>query len=157
MSTVEKSIDVNVPITIAYNQWTQFEQFPRFMGGVEKITQINDTLTHWEVSIAGIDREFDAEITEQHPDERIAWRSVDGESHAGVVTFHRVEDAVTRINVQIDWKPKDLLEKVGSVLQVDDIQIGNDLKNFKKLIESQGVEDGAWRGDVDRAPDATGR
>jgi uncharacterized membrane protein len=157
MTTVEKSIDVNVPITTAYNQWTQFEQFPRFMGGVDKITQIDDTHLHWEVSIAGVDREFDAEITEQHPDERIAWRSTDGESHAGVVTFHRVEDAVTRINVQIDWKPKDLLEKVGSLLQVDDIQIGGDLKRFKELIESQGVEDGAWRGDVDRAPDATGR
>ena len=157
MTTVEKSIDVNVPITTAYNQWTQFEEFPRFMGGVEKITQIDDTHLHWEVSIAGIDREFDAEITEQHPDERIAWRSTDGESHAGVVTFHRLEDAVTRINVQIDWKPKDLLEKVGSLLQVDDIQIGGDLKRFKELIEKQGVEDGAWRGDVDRAPDATGR
>jgi uncharacterized membrane protein len=157
MTTVEKSIDVNVPITTAYNQWTQFEQFPRFMGGVEKITQLNDTQLHWEVSIAGIDREFDAEITEQHPDERIAWRSTDGESHAGVVTFHRIEDAVTRINVQIDWKPKDLIEKVGSLLQVDDIQIGNDLKRFKELIEKQGVEDGAWRGDVSRAPDATGR
>jgi uncharacterized membrane protein len=157
MTTVEKSIDVNVPITTAYNQWTQFEEFPRFMGGVEKITQIDDTRLHWEVSIAGVDREFDAEITEQHPDERIAWRSTDGESHAGVVTFHRIEDAVTRINVQIDWKPKDLLEKVGSLLQVDDIQIGKDLKRFKELIEEQGVEDGAWRGDVDRAPDATGR
>jgi uncharacterized membrane protein len=157
MTTVEKSIDVNVPITTAYNQWTQFEEFPRFMGGVEKITQIDDTHLHWEVSIAGVDREFDAEITEQHPDERVAWRSTDGESHAGVVTFHRVEDAVTRINVQIDWKPKDLLEKVGSLLQVDDIQIGNDLKRFKELIEKQGVEDGAWRGDVGRAPDATGR
>jgi uncharacterized membrane protein len=157
MTTVEKSIDVNVPITTAYNQWTQFEQFPRFMGGVEKITQIDDTHLHWEVSIAGVDREFDAEITEQHPDERIAWRSTDGESHAGVVTFHRVEDAVTRINVQIDWKPKDLLEKVGSVLQIDDIQVGNDLKRFKELIESQGFETGAWRGDVDRPTDATGR
>jgi uncharacterized membrane protein len=157
MTTVEKSIDVNVPITTAYNQWTQFEEFPRFMGGVEKITQVDDTHLHWEVSIAGVDREFDAEITEQHPDERIAWRSTDGESHAGVVTFHRLEDAVTRINVQIDWKPKDLLEKVGSLLQVDDMQIGNDLKRFKELIESQGVEDRAWRGDVGRAPDATGR
>ena len=157
MTTVEKTIDVNVPITTAYNQWTQFEEFPRFMGGVEQIQQLDDTRLHWRTSIGGVEREFDAEITEQHPDERIAWRSTDGESHAGVVTFHRLEDAVTRINVQIDWKPKDLLEKVGSLLQVDDIQIGNDLKRFKELIEKQGVEDGAWRGDVDRAPDATGR
>jgi uncharacterized membrane protein len=157
MTTVEKSIDVDVPITTAYNQWTQFEEFPRFMGGVEKITQVDDTHLHWQVSIAGVDREFDAEITEQHPDERVAWRSTDGESHAGVVTFHRVSDAVTRINVQIDWKPKDLIEKAGALLQIDDIQIGNDLKRFKELIEKQGVEDGAWRGDVDRAPDATGR
>jgi uncharacterized membrane protein len=157
MATVEKSIDVNVPITIAYNQWTQFEQFPRFMGGVDKITQVDDTHLHWEVSVGGIDREFDAEITEQHPDERIAWRSTDGEAHAGVVTFHRIDDHTTRVAVQMDWKPKDLVEKAGALLQVDDIQVGKDLKKFKELIESQGVEDGAWRGDVDRAPDATGR
>ena len=157
MASVQESVDVDVPIRVAYDQWTQFESFPQFMGGVERITQLDDTHTHWVTNIDGVKREFDAEITEQHPDERIAWRSTDGESHAGVVTFHRLEDAVTRINVQIDWKPKDLLEKVGSVLQVDDIQIGNDLKRFKELIEKQGVEDGAWRGDVGRAPDATGR
>jgi uncharacterized membrane protein len=157
MATVEKSIDVNVPITVAYNQWTQFEQFPRFMGGVEKITQVDATHLHWEVSVAGVDREFDAEITEQHPDERIAWRSTDGEAHAGVVTFHRIDENTTRVAVQMDWKPKDLIEKAGALLQVDDIQVGKDLKKFKELIEGQGVEDGAWRGSVDRAPDATGR
>jgi uncharacterized membrane protein len=157
VAQVVETVDVDVPVRTAYDQWTQFETFPQFMAGVESITQVTPTRNHWVTKVSGVRREFDTEITEQHPDERIAWRSTDGESHAGVVTFHRVEDAVTRINVQIDWKPKDLLEKVGSVLQVDDIQVGNDLKRFKELIESQGVEDGAWRGDVGRAPDATGR
>ncbi|PJJ72572.1 polyketide cyclase/dehydrase/lipid transport protein [Diaminobutyricimonas aerilata] len=157
MPTVEKSIDVDVPITTAYNQWTQFESFPQFMGGVEEIVQVTDTSTHWKVSIAGVEREFDAEITEQHPDERVAWKSTDGETHAGVVTFHRLGDTQTRVTVQLDWKPQGVLEQAGALLQVDDVQIGNDLKKFKKLIESQGFETGAWRGDVDRETDATGR
>jgi uncharacterized membrane protein len=157
MTTVEKTIDVNVPISVAYNQWTQFEQFPQFMGGVDSVTQLDATHLHWNVSIAGIEREFDAEITEQHPDERVAWKSTDGETHAGVVTFHRVSDDETRITVQIDWKPQGAVEAIGSVLQVDDIQVGKDVKKFKELIEAQGFETGAWRGDVDRAADATGR
>jgi uncharacterized membrane protein len=157
MTTVEKTIEVDVPITVAYNQWTQFEKFPTFMSGVDSIVQEDETHLHWNVSIAGIAREFDAEITEQHPDERIAWKSTDGESHAGVVSFFRLTDSSTRIVLQLDWKPSGLIEAVGSVLQVDDIQVGHDLKKFKELIEAQVVEDGAWRGDVDRAPDATGR
>jgi uncharacterized membrane protein len=157
MTTVEKSIDVEVPVSVAYNQWTQFEQFPQFMGGIESITQIDDTHLHWNVSIGGQKREFDAEITEQHPDERVAWRSVDGETHAGVVTFHRLGDSSTRVTVQLDWKPEGIVEKAGAILQVDDVQISSDLKKFKELIESQGFETGAWRGDVDRPADATGR
>jgi len=157
MSTVEKSIEVEVPITVAYNQWTQFESFPQFMSGIDSITQTDDTHTHWNVSIAGVKREFDAEITEQHPDERVAWRSTDGESHAGVVTFHRLGEELTRITLQLDWKPEGVIETVGSLLQVDDVQIGHDLKKFKEIIEGKGFEEGAWRGDVSRAPDATGR
>ncbi|MDM4761581.1 SRPBCC family protein [Galbitalea sp. SE-J8] len=157
MTTVQKSIDVDVPISVAYNQWTQFEEFPEFMNGVDSISQIDDTHLHWNVSIGGAKREFDAEITEQHPDERIAWKSVDGETHAGVVTFHRIADDSTRVSVEFDWKPEGIVEKAGSILQVDDVQIAGDLKRFKDIIEAQGFETGGWRGDVDRAPDGTGR
>ena len=157
MSTIEKSIDVDVPISTAYNQWTQFEEFPRFMSGVDSIQQVDDTHLHWKVSVGGVDREFDAEVTEQHPDERVAWKSTGGPQHAGVVTFHRIDDDKTRVTVQMDWEPEGFVEKAGAMLQVDDMQVGNDLKRFKELIESQGFESGAWRGDVDREPDATGR
>lgn len=157
MATVTSDIDVSVPISTAYNQWTQFESFPQFLSGVDEVVQKTDTQTHWKVSIAGVTREFDAAITEQNPDERIAWKSTSGEDHAGVVTFHRLGDAETRISVQLDWTPQGIVEKAGALLQVDDIQIGHDLKKFKELIESNGFETGAWRGSVDRAPDATGR
>jgi uncharacterized membrane protein len=157
MATVKSDIDVSVPISTVYNQWTQFESFPQFLSGVDEVVQKTDTLTHWKVSIAGVTREFDAEVTEQHPDERIAWKSTGGEDHAGVVTFHRLNDAETRISVQLDWTPQGIVEKAGALLQVDDIQIGRDLKKFKDLIESNGFETGAWRGSVDRDADATGR
>ncbi|SFN94356.1 SRPBCC family protein [Mycetocola miduiensis] len=157
MATVKSDIDVTVPITTAYNQWTQFESFPQFLSGVDEVVQKTDTLTHWKVSIAGVTREFDAEITEQHPDERIAWKSTGGEDHAGVVTFYRLNDDETRISVQLDWTPQGIVEKAGALLQVDDIQIGRDLKKFKELIESNGFETGAWRGSVEREQDATGR
>lgn len=148
MPTIEQSIDVEVPVATAYNQWTQFESFPQFMGGVESITQLNDTLTHWKTKIGGVEREFDAEITEQHPDERVAWKSVDGKTHAGVVTFHRLSDTTTRLMVQIDWETETLAEKVGAVVGVDDAQVKGDLKRFKEFIETRGTETGAWRGDV---------
>jgi len=157
MTTVTKSIDVDVPITTAYNQWTQFETFPEFMSGVDSVKQIDDTHTHWTVDIAGVEREFDATITEQHPDERVAWNSTDGTTHAGVVTFHRLADDETRVTVQLDWQPEGLVENIGAVIGVDDLQVARDLKKFKELIEAQGVEEGAWRGDVSRAPDASGR
>ena len=157
MTSIEKTIDVDAPISAVYNQWTQFEDFPQFMSGVESITQIDDAHLHWKVSIAGVEREFDAEITEQHPDERVAWKSTDGPIHAGAVSFYRLSDDSTRVTLQIDWQPEGLVEKVGSVLQADDLQVANDLANFKKLIEERGRETGGWRGDIDRAPDATGR
>jgi uncharacterized membrane protein len=157
MATVNSTIDVDMPISTVYNQWTQFETFPQFMSGIESITQVSDTMTSWKVSIAGVEREFDAEIVEQHPDERIAWNSVGGAEHAGVVTFHRIADDCTRVALQLTWTPQGIVEKAGALLQVDDIQIDRDLKNFKELIESSGFESGAWRGDIDRAPDATGR
>ena len=148
MSTVVESIDVDVPVHTAYNQWTQFESFPEFMNGVESITQIDATHNHWKTKVAGVEREFDTEITEQHADERVAWKSVDGKSHAGVVTFHRLGDNQTKVTVQMDWETEGLVEKVGAAVGADDRQIKGDLKKFKAFIESRGSETGAWRGDV---------
>ena len=154
MSTVEKSIDVDVPVSTAYNQWTQFESFPQFMDGVERIDQISDTMTHWVTNIGGVTREFDAEITEQHPDERVAWTSVDGAKNAGVVTFHRLAADKTRVMLQMDYEPEGVVENVGDKLGIVGRRAEGDLKNFKKFIESRGTETGAWRGDVPR-PDQT--
>ncbi|WP_265522314.1 SRPBCC family protein [Oerskovia flava] len=148
MTTVIKTVDVQVPVRTAYDQWTQFEEFPHFMEGVEKVVQIDDRRTHWSTKIGGAERAFDAEITEQHPDERVAWKSTSGPTHAGVVTFHRLSDAETRVTVQMDWEPDGLVEKIGSALDVDDRRVQGDLDRFKKFIESRGTETGAWRGDV---------
>ena len=149
MSQVIETIDVNVPVRSAYNQWTQFESFPHFLDYVEEIKQLDETHTHWKVKIAGAEREFDAEITEQHPDERVAWNSVGGEeNHAGVVTFHKLSDDTSRVTVQLDWSADGFLEKVGSVFGVDSHVIKKDLQNFKAFIEAQGGAEGAWRGDV---------
>jgi uncharacterized membrane protein len=104
-----------------------------------------------------VERQFDAEITEQHPDERVAWKSVDGPRHAGAVSFHRLADDQTRVTLQLDWEPEGFVEKAGALLQIDDLQVGHDLQRFKEIIEAQGFESGGWRGDIDRAPDATGR
>jgi uncharacterized membrane protein len=150
MASVTESVDVAVPVSTAYNQWTQFESFPQFMGGVDKITQIDATHNHWVTTIGGVNREFDTEITEQNPDERVAWKSTDGTSHAGVVTFHRLNDSTTRVTVQLDWEPAGVVEKAGSVLGVDDRQVKADLRRFKEFIENRGGETGAWRGDVPR-------
>ena len=155
MSQIQKSIDVDVPVTTAYNQWTQFESFPQFMSGVESITQVGDTRSHWVTNIAGVEREFDTEITEQHPDERVAWKSVGGETkHAGVVTFHRLDESKSRVMVQIDWDAQGVVEKVGSLVNIDDHQVGKDLERFKSFIENGGQETGGqetggWRGDVE--------
>lgn len=149
MPQVIETVDVNVPVTTAYNQWTQFEEFPQFLSFVESITQIDDTMTHWKVNIGGAEREFDAEITEQLPDERVAWNSVGGDvDHAGVVTFHKLSSDTSRVTVQLDWEAENLVEKAGAVLGFDDRAVKSDLKNFKKFIEERGVEDGAWRGTV---------
>ncbi|MCM3925335.1 SRPBCC family protein [Frankia sp. AiPs1] len=154
-STVQESIEVHVPIRTAYNQWTQFESFPNFMDGVESISQLDNTHTHWKVKVGGQEREFDATITEQLPDERVAWKSTEGTSHAGVVTFHRLTDDETRVTVQMDWQPEGLAEKAGAVLGADDRRVKADLKRFKSFIEHRQSETGGWRGEVPR-PDATG-
>jgi uncharacterized membrane protein len=131
VASVQESVDVDVPIRVAYDQWTQFESFPQFMGGVESITQIDDTHVHWVTNIDGVKREFDTEITEQHPEERVAWASTGGDTkQAGVVTFHRLDDAKTRVMIQIDWDPEGLLEKAGAALGFDDRQVKADAKKF---------------------------
>lgn len=153
MTQIQESIDVDVPVRTAYDQWTQFESFPEFMSGVESITQLDDKRLHWVTNIAGVEREFDAEITEQHPDERVAWTSTGGDTRqAGAVTFHKLDEGKSRVMVQIDWQPSDLVEKVGSAVNVDNRRVKGDLERFKEFIESRGHETGAWRGDIDNDP-----
>ncbi|HVU74520.1 MAG TPA: SRPBCC family protein [Mycobacteriales bacterium] len=150
MPTIEESIDVDVPIRTAYDQWTQFETFPQFMEGVDEVKQLDDRHTHWKTTIAGATREFDAEITEQNPDERVAWKATDGTSNAGAVTFHQLDKSKTRIMVQIDWEAESLTEKAGAAIGADDRRVKLDLKRFKEFIEERGTATGAWRGDVPR-------
>jgi uncharacterized membrane protein len=149
MSTHETSVDVAVPVRDAYNQWTQFETFPEFMNGVEAITQTDPTHTHWKIRIGGVSREFDAVITEQTPDERVAWKSVDGAGHGGVVTFHRLGDTQTRVMLQLDTEPQGIVEKAGEAVGLVGHQIKSDLDRFKDFIETRaGGADGGWRGEV---------
>lgn len=151
MSTITESVDVNVDVSTAYNQWTQFESFPEFMEGVESVHQVDDTHLHWVTQVGPVTREFDATITEQHPDERVAWKSDDGPEHAGVVTFHHLDDTTTRVTVQMDIDPEGFVENVADKAGVLDHRVKGDLTNFKKFIESSGQETGAWRGDVEHS------
>jgi uncharacterized membrane protein len=151
MTSIENSIEVNVPVHTAYNQWTQFEDFPRFMEGVESIQQLTDTTTHWVTEIAGVKREFDAEITEQTPDQRIAWKTLDGPDQAGVVTFHRIDDNTTKVMLQLDYDPEGIVENVGDKLGIVERRAKGDLGRFKEFIESRGTETGAWRGEVEQS------
>src|SRR4051794_40996007 len=149
MSVIEESVEVDVPVNVAYNQWTQFEDFPQFMSGVERIEQRTPTLTHWVTNVDGAKREFDAEITEQIPDERVAWTTVAGEvRQAGVVTFHRLDDHHTKVMLQLEHDPQGIADTVGDKLGFVRHQAKGDLKRFKKYIESRGAESGAWRGQV---------
>lgn len=148
MSDVIETVDVAVPVRTAYNQWTQFEEFPRFMEGVEEIEQVSDTMTHWKVKIGGIEREFDAEITEQRPDERVAWHSVSGTGHAGVVTFHRLDDVNTRVTLQLGTAPEGVVEQLGDKLGLVKRRARNDMERFKEFIESRGVETGGYREEI---------
>src|ERR1043166_2895364 len=142
MATIEQSIEVAVPVRTAYNQWTQFEEFPLFMEGVKDVQQLDDAHLHWVVEHNGRRHEFDAEITEQRPDERVAWRTTDGKAHAGVVTFHRLDDTHSKLMVQLDWEPEGMLEQLGAALGSDDRRVKDDLQRFKQLVESAGSETG---------------
>lgn len=153
MSTHTASVEVNRPIRTVYDQWTQFESFPEFMEGVERIDQRDDTHLHWVIKVGPATREFDATVTEQHPEERVAWKSDSGPDHAGVVTFHRLDDENTRVTTQMDVDPDGFVENVADKLGILKARISGDLERFKKYIESRPAETGAWRGDVSR-PDA---
>lgn len=151
MAQIIETVDVEVPVRIAYNQWTQFESFPEFLDEVVSVTQIDDTTTRWKVKVAGAEREFDAAITEQHPDERVAWTSTGGTTeHAGAVTFHKLTDTSSRVTVQLDWNPQGAVEMAGALVGVGSHAVKKDLQNFKEFIERRGTETGAWRGDVER-------
>jgi uncharacterized membrane protein len=154
MSTIEESVEVKVPVRVAYNQWTQFEEFPRFMEGVERVEQLDDRRLHWVAEIGGKRNEWDAEISEQRPDERVAWHSTTGAKNAGAVTFHRLSDDRTKVMVQLEYEPEGPVETTGDALGVVERRARGDLKRFKEFIEGRGHETGAWRGQID-PPGAT--
>lgn len=148
MSTKEETVEVAVPVRTAYDQWTQFESFPNFMSGVDSITQLDDKRNHWVTSIGGVTREFDTEIVDQVPDKRIAWQSVDGTSHRGVVTFDRLGESLTKVTVVMDFEPEGLVERAGDKIGVVGRQVKGDLERFKEFIESRGVETGGFRDEI---------
>ena len=148
MGTVQKSIVVDLPVSTVYNQWTQFEDFPEFMEGVESVTQLDDQRLHWVAEIAGTRREWDAEIIDQTPDRRIAWQAIEGKTNAGAVTFQPEGAQQTRIELQVDYETEGLKEKAGDALGVIDRRVEGDLERFKTFIESRGAETGAWRGNI---------
>ncbi len=147
MATVEESIEVNVDVSTAYDQWTQFETFPEFMEAAKSVVQLDDKHLHWVVEMAGQTREWDAEITEQIPDQRIAWSSLSGEPNSGYVTFERLGDKTCRVRLRIDYQPEGL-ERAGDMLGSIERQVEGDLLRFKTFIESRGEATGSWRGTV---------
>ena len=148
MSTIEKSVDVEVPVRTAYNQWTQFEEFPKFMDGVESVEQLDDRRLRWRAEIGGKNVEWEAVIAEQTPDKRIAWRTHSGAKNAGVVTFHRLSDVSCRVMLQLDYEPEGAVENLGDWLGVMSRKVEGDLDRFKKFIESRGAETGGYRGTI---------
>jgi len=144
---VEKSIVVNVPVSTAYNQWTQFEDFPQFMGGVSSVTQLGDNRLHWVAEIAGVKREWDAVVLEQVPDEKVAWAATEGATNAGAVYFESMGDQ-TSIRLSLEYEPEGLVEKLGDKLNIVEKQAQGDLDKFKTFIEDAGYASGAWRGTV---------
>jgi len=147
-TTIAEEIEVGVPVSTAYNQWTQFEEFPRFMEGVDEVRQLDDTLLHWAATVAGKHAEWDAKIIEQEPDRRISWESVDGKQTRGTVNFEEAGTGRSRVLLQMAYTPEGVSEKVGSAVGLDKRRVRGDLKRFRKLIESQQFETGAWRGEI---------
>ncbi|MEW2077061.1 SRPBCC family protein [Streptomyces sp. NPDC012403] len=149
MSTVKEAVEVEVPVHTAYNQWTQFEEFPNFMEGVEEITQLDARHNHWTTKIGGVRREFDTEIVDQLPDERITWRTTSGDvQQKGTVRFQRVDDSHTRVELVMDVEPSGVAEKTADMLGTIDRRVKGDMRRFKDYIERRGDESGAWRGRI---------
>jgi uncharacterized membrane protein len=148
METIKESIQVNVPVTTAYNQWTQFEDFPKFMESVESVEQVDDTHLRWVAEVSGERREWQAEIIDQVPDQKVAWRAVDGSGPNGVVTFEPLGEDKTMVVVEMSYEPEGLKEQLGAKIGLDSRQVSQDLERFKQLIETLGGETGAWRGEV---------
>jgi uncharacterized membrane protein len=147
-SSIEESIEVNVPVSTAYNQWTQFEDFPQFMENVLEVRQLDDKHLHWRAKVAGEEKEWDAEISEQIPDKRIAWRSVSGARNGGVVTFHKLSDNETRVMLQMEYEPEGPMEKLGDAMGAVRMQARSSLQRYKEMLEQRGSETGAWRGKI---------
>ncbi|MET9375645.1 SRPBCC family protein [Streptomyces sp. NPDC002992] len=157
MSMVKESIDVDVPVRRAYNQWTQFEEFPTFMEGVEEVRQLDDQHCHWKTKVSGVRREFDTEIVDQLPDERISWRTVGGDTQQkGVVTFQPLDEAHTRVSLAMDFEPEGMVEQAGDKTGLLDLRIRGDLRRFKGYIEERGQESGGWRGRIKPGDSDTG-
>ena len=148
MPTVKKSTEVDVPVRVAYDQWTQFEEFPRFMEGVESVQQLDDKRLHWRAKVGGKAEEWDAEISEQVPDKVIAWRSTSGARNEGTVRFMPLGGDKTKIELEMRWEPKDVTERIGDVLGADDMRIQGDLGRFKKFVEERRTPTGGWRGEI---------
>lgn len=148
METINKSIEVEAPLSAVYNQWTQFEEFPRFMEGVEEVQQVTDSLTRWRASIWGKEEEWEAEIYEQVPDRRIAWRSVGGAQHGGAVEFQPLGPTRTRVTLTLNYEPTGAIEKIGDALGIFSARVEGDLKRFREFIEERGRETGGWRGEI---------
>ncbi len=148
MSVVEESIDVDVPVRVAYDQWTQFETFPHFMEGVERVTQLDDKSLEWHANIAGQDKHWTAEIVEQTPDQRVAWRSTSGAPNAGVVSFQSNGTNATKVTLQLEAEPEGPIESAGDALGFLDRRVKGDLERFKEFVEGRGVATGSWRGEI---------
>ncbi|WP_328419648.1 SRPBCC family protein [Streptomyces sp. NBC_00443] len=149
MSTVKETVEVEVPVGTAYNQWTQFQEFPNFMEGVEEVRQLDDSHNHWTTKIGGVRREFDTEIVDQLPDERITWRTISGDTQQkGTVRFQRVDDTHTRVELVMDVEPSGAAEKAADMTGTIDRRIKGDMRRFKDYIEHRGIESGSWRGRI---------
>lgn len=147
---VEKTVVVDVPLSTVYNQWTQFEEFPEFMGGVEKVTQLGDDRLEWVAEMGGVRRQWIAKVLEQVPDRKVAWAAVEGATNAGAVTFAEVGPTQTEVHLTMEFEPEGFLETMADMLHIIGTQAEDDLDNFKRFIESEGYESGAWRGSINQ-------
>ena len=148
METIKETIEVNVPVSTAYNQWTQFADFPKFMDGVKSVEQLDDTHLRWVAEVGGQSRDWQAEIVEQVPEQRIAWRATDGDGPNGLVSFEPLGEDTTLVTVEMSYEPEGMKEQLGAKVGLDSRQVKEDLNRFKELVETMGSETGAWRGEV---------